>query len=94
MVWVRMHWNIRHGCFGSPTHSMHFLMGHSATWHLKHGTYVVPIRHLEQVELVEFKLGTAPPQYNWIIILIWLYMALNRTPDIGCYWGQHPKFKV
>ena len=28
-----------------------------------------------------------PPLSNsWIIILIWLYIALNRTPNIDCYW--------
>ena len=24
---------------------------------------------------------------NWIISTIWLYIALNRTPNIDCYWG-------
>ena len=28
-----------------------------------------------------------PPLSNsWIIIIIWLYIALNRTPNIDCYW--------
>ena len=33
-----------------------------------------------------------PPLGNcWIIIVIWLYIALNRTPNIDCYWGgQYP----
>ena len=24
---------------------------------------------------------------SWIISIIWSYIALNRTPDIDCYWG-------
>ena len=34
-----------------------------------------------------------PPLSNgWIIIVIWLYIALNRTPNIDCYWvGAVPK---
>ena len=29
---------------------------------------------------------------SWIIIIIWLYIALNRTPNIDCYWvGAVPK---
>ena len=29
-----------------------------------------------------------PPRSNsWIINVIWLYIALNRTPTIDCYWG-------
>ena len=33
-----------------------------------------------------------PPLSNsWIIIIIWLYIALDRTPNIDCYWGgQYP----
>ena len=27
-----------------------------------------------------------PPSNSWIIIIIWLYIALNRTPNIDCYW--------
>ena len=28
-----------------------------------------------------------PPLSNsWIIVIIWLYIALNRTPNIDCYW--------
>ena len=28
-----------------------------------------------------------PPLSNsWITIIIWLYIALNRTPNIDCYW--------
>ena len=40
-----------------------------------------------------FRLSTAPPLSNsWIIIIIWLYIALNRTPNIDCYWvGAVPK---
>ena len=29
-----------------------------------------------------------PLSNNWIIVLIWLYMALNRTPNIDCYWVE------
>ena len=34
-----------------------------------------------------------PPLSNsWITIIIWLYIALNRTPNIDCYWvGAVPK---
>ena len=34
-----------------------------------------------------------PPLTNsWIINRIWLYIALNRTPNIDCYWvGAAPK---
>ena len=33
-------------------------------------------------------LGFMPPRSSsWIISIIWLYLALNRTPTIGCYWG-------
>ena len=29
-----------------------------------------------------------PPLSNsWIIIILWVYIALNRTPNIDCYWG-------
>ena len=40
-----------------------------------------------------FRLGTAPPLGNsWIIVIIWLYIALNRTPNIDCSWvGAIPK---
>ena len=43
-----------------------------------------------------FKLGTAHLSNSWIIIIIWLYIALNRTPNIDCYCvggGQYPAFK-
>ena len=30
-------------------------------------------------------LGTAPLSDSWIIIIIWLYIALNRSPNIDCY---------
>ena len=34
-----------------------------------------------------------PPLSNsWIIRIIWLYIALTRTPNIDCYWvGAVPK---
>ena len=28
-----------------------------------------------------------PLSSSWIIIIIWLYIALNRTPNVDCYWG-------
>ena len=33
-----------------------------------------------------------PPLSNsWITLIVWLYLALNRTPNIDCYWvGQYP----
>ena len=27
-----------------------------------------------------------PPSNSWIIIITWLYIALNRTPNIDCHW--------
>ena len=41
------------------------------------------------------ELGTAPLSNSWITIIIWLYIALNRTPDIDCFWGggQYPSYK-
>ena len=37
-----------------------------------------------------------PPLTNsWIIIMISLYIALNRTPNIDCYWvGAVPKVRT
>ena len=32
-------------------------------------------------------LGTAPLSNSWIMTIIWLCIALNRTPNIDCYWG-------
>ena len=38
-------------------------------------------------------LGYCPPLSNsWAILIMWLYIALNRTPNIDCYWvGAVPK---
>ena len=37
-------------------------------------------------------MGTAPLSNSWIISIIWLYIALNRTPTVDCYWvGAVPK---
>ena len=33
-------------------------------------------------------LGTAPLSNSWMIILIWLYIALNRTPNVDCCWVE------
>ena len=39
-----------------------------------------------------FRLGTAPPSNSWMIDILWLYIALNGTPSIDCYWvGAVPK---
>ena len=27
-----------------------------------------------------------PLSNSWILIILWLYIALNRTPNIDCYW--------
>ena len=42
---------------------------------------------------VGLSLDTAPPlSNNWRIPIIWLYIALNRIPNIDCYWvGALPK---
>ena len=33
--------------------------------------------------------GYCPPLSNsWIMNLIWLYIALNMTPSIDCYWVE------
>ena len=45
-----------------------------------------------KVEALRFRfwgLGwVLPPLSNsWIILIVWLYIALNRTPSIDCYWG-------
>ena len=32
-------------------------------------------------------LGTAPLSNSWIISIIWLYIALNRTPNTGLLLG-------
>ena len=39
--------------------------------------------------LVRYVLGwILPPLRNsWTINIIWLYLALNRTPNMDCYWG-------
>ena len=35
-----------------------------------------------------------PPSNSWTINIIWLYVALNRTPNIGSYWvGEVPKIE-
>ena len=28
-----------------------------------------------------------PLSNSWIKMITWLYIALNRTPNIDCYWG-------
>ena len=37
-------------------------------------------------------LGTAPLSNSWILSIVLLYIALNMTPNIDCYWvGAVPK---
>ena len=41
-------------------------------------------------------LGTAPLSNSWILVIIWLYIAPNRTTNIDCYRvgavpNLHPK---
>ena len=44
---------------------------------------------------IGFRLGTAPLSSSWIISIIGVYIALNRTPNIDCYsGGQYPRFRV
>ena len=37
--------------------------------------------------ILRLRFSTAPFSNSWIIIIIWLYIALNRTHNIDCYWG-------
>ena len=47
------------------------------------------------LEPVALELGTAPLTNSWIIFIIGLYIALNMTPNIDCYWeGAVPNFGV
>ena len=57
------------------------------------------VRALKLVRTVGFLRVSSwvlPPLSNsWIINILWLYIyiALNRTPNIDCYWvGAVPKF--
>ena len=44
------------------------------------------------VEDLGCRLGTAPLSNSWIISIIWVYIALNRTPNMDCYCvGAVPK---
>ena len=43
-------------------------------------------------ETRQYTKGIAALSNSWIIFLIWLYIALNRTPNMDCYWvGAVPK---
>ena len=43
---------------------------------------------LQDFCLTNGKRWVLPPLSNsWMISIIWLYIALNRTPNIGCCWG-------
>ena len=54
------------------------------------------LKSLDSVEGLRFKVGYCPPQQQLDKeFIIGLYIALNRTPNIDCYWvGAVPKFKV
>ena len=58
------------------------------------GTGVQPTDAVENLFLKTLnpKPWVLPPLSNsWIIIILWLYIALDRTPNIDCYWGvQYP----
>ena len=34
-----------------------------------------------------------PLSSSWIISIIWLYIGLNRTPNIDCYWVYGPTLR-
>ena len=36
---------------------------------------------------IRFRFSTAPLSNSWIILIVWLYIAFNRTPNIDCYKG-------
>ena len=42
-------------------------------------------RTLNAVGRKPHNLGAAPLSNSWIMNIIWLYVALNRTPNIDCY---------
>ena len=45
---------------------------------------------------LRIRVWVLPPLSNsWIIVIIWLYIGLTRTPNIICYWvGAVPKIGV
>ena len=49
-----------------------------------------------KVQIFKRALWVLPPLSNsWIITIIWLFIALTRTPNIDCYWwGQYPICRV
>ena len=50
------------------------------------------IASTETLPRVGSRLGTTPLSNSWIIIIIGLYIAFNRTPNMDCYWvGAVPK---
>ena len=55
-----------------------------------------PARHLCKSHGLKIKDWVLPPLSNsWIIRIVWLYIALNKTPHINCYWvGAVPKLRV
>ena len=48
---------------------------------------------METIGIIGVIFWVLPPLSNsWRIIIIWLYIALNRTPNVDCYWvGAVPK---
>ena len=52
----------------------------------------IPVFLLE----IRYTLDTAPVSNSWIIFIIWIHIALNRTPNIDCYWGggQYASYTV
>ena len=53
-------------------------------------------KKMETVGIMVVVFWVLPPLSNsWIISTIWLYIALNGTPNIDCYWwGQYPNYKI
>ena len=47
---------------------------------------LIGLERIVRGRVIGSKLGTAPLSNSWMIIVIWLYIALNRTPNIDCYW--------
>ena len=54
----------------------------------------VSLFHSGKAVLIKTMLWVLPPLSNsWIRSIIWLYIALNRTPSTDCYWGvQYPNY--
>ena len=58
-------------------------VGNWASWDKLHG---------QELQGLGSRFSTAPLSNSWIMIIIWFYKALNRTPSMDCYWvGAVPK---